>query len=87
MKNSPVKTDVYKLRSIIYMGDSKITIKMNRNEDAIEVRCEVKRFEDSFIEGLDLISFESSRFDDLCIQGLIDLKLLRDAIFSFNRFI
>ena len=55
------------------MGDSKFTIKMNRNEDAIEVRCEVKRVEDSFIEGLDLISFEASRFGDLCIQGLIDL--------------
>lgn len=85
MKNSPIKADMYKLRSIIYIENSKYSIKMNQNEDAIEVRCEVRRVEDNFIEGLDLISFEPSRFDDLCIQGLIDLKLLRDAIFSFHR--
>jgi hypothetical protein len=76
---------MYKLRSIVYMGESKYTIRISQKEDAIEVQCEVKRVEDSFIEGLDLISFEASRFDDLCIQGLIDLKLLRDAIFSFHR--
>ena len=85
MKKPQTTIEMYKLRSIIYAGGSKYVIKMEKNEDVVEAICEVKRVEDSVIEGLDLISFEASRFDGLCVQGLIDLKSLRDAIFSFHR--
>lgn len=76
---------MYKLRKINYAEKSKYTVNLEKDGDVIAAMCEVKEIESDTIEGLELISFESSRFDDLCIKGLVDLRLLRAAIFSFHR--
>jgi len=76
--------DMYKLRSIAYAGVFKCTIKMEKNGDIVEVICEVKRANDSVIEGLDLISFEASRFDGLCISRVDRFKVIEGCDFFLS---
>ncbi len=84
MKNSTDNIFIYKLRSIIYLGDSKYKIMLARGDGSIEAIGEVKRVDGQKIGEFNLLIFESAEFNNLCTRGYVNSKTLKEAVFAFH---
>jgi hypothetical protein len=84
MNNSTGNSLMYKLRGILYAGDSKYKIMLTRGAESIEVIGEVKRVDGQKIGEFNLLVFESDEFNNLCTRGYVNSKTLKEAVFAFH---
>jgi hypothetical protein len=75
---------LYKLRSILYVGDSKYKIVLTMGGESIEVIGEVKQVDGQKLGAFNLLVFESDEFNKLCTFGYVNSKTLKEAVFAFH---
>ena len=77
-------SSLYKLRGILYAGDSKYKIVLTREGESIDVIGEVKQVEGQKLGAFNLLVFESDEFNNLCTRGYVNSKTLKEAVFAFH---
>lgn len=83
--NSPTDNSLlYKLRGILYAGESKYKIVLTRGGESIDVIGEVKQVDGQKLGAFNLLVFESDEFNKLCTFGYVNSKTLKEAVFAFH---
>ena len=84
MNNTNNNILLYKLRGILYAGDSKYKILLTRGGESIDVIGEVKQVDGQKLGAFNLLVFESDEFNNLCTRGYVNSKTLKEAVFAFH---